>query len=174
MELATLSKRNVTASNNSLGLHNTLSTTSSSIAISREREFSSTDITLIFTHCVIFVLGTPGNIYVIHKFAFTSKRGYVGAKFVVALAIADFLASFILPTSGIYQTISQVMNNGIPAWHLGTFLCCLLQNLSAIFLGVSSWCLVAIAHARMRFDLAFSRCFYINPIPGWGWGVGGL
>ena len=121
-----------------------------STSLKPQTKLSGFEVIEIFMSCLVFVLGAPGNIYVIHKFTFTSKKYYSGAKFVVSLAAVDFLASFILPVLDIYDTINTVRYQGMPVWHLGKVLCYVLQNTHAIFLGASSWCLVAIACARLR------------------------
>ena len=115
------------------------------------KSFTFSDVAIISINCLVFFIGTPGNAYVIHKFAFTNKQYYAGSKFIVALALIDLLASLILPCYGIFRRMNEILNNRHPVWHIGRFLCYLLNNLHALFLGTSSWCLVAIACVRFRF-----------------------
>ena len=130
--------------------------------MSNSRTFTSSDIAIILMNCLVFVIGTAGNAYVIHKFTFTSKQYYAGAKFIVTLALVDLMASFILPGYGIFRRMNEILNNRHPVWQIGRFLCYLLNNLHALFLGTSSWCLVAIACVRFRLVLTLfkrSGCF---------------
>ena len=111
---------------------------------------SDAQITIILVNCIIMVLGVPGNLYVIYKFAFTSEKRHAGVKLVVALAVTDCLSSLILPSFTVYDMLRIFLNNGVPIWHLEKFMCYVLYATHPIFFGTSSWYMVAISCERLR------------------------
>ena len=116
---------------------------------------TSSSIIRISIFCLVFVIGTPGNSYVIYKFAFTKKKSYAGANFVVALALVDLISSFVLPIHNIYLILVGSV------WNFGKFLCYIANNLPAILIGASSWSLVALALVRWRLVLVLVHIYQL-------------
>ena len=144
MDVATLGVINGTSCNNTSKENFTVST------VSTLGVFNSSDMVEICICCIVFLIGTPGNIYVIRTFAFTNKRDYAGAKFVVALGLVDLVTSSVCPIFAIYVRVMNVLEGSYPAGILGRSLCYVKSNMFASLLGASSWCLVIIACVRFR------------------------
>ena len=113
-------------------------------------KFEGIDVIKILIYSLVFLLGTPGNIYVICKFSKPNKKKFPSNKFVVHLAVVDLLSSFILPIYHVHALVDWILQNRVSIWYFGEFLCHLVPNCSIIFLGASSWFLVAISCERLR------------------------
>ena len=119
--------------------------------LSTDHHLTEEDITLYLLYGVLFLTGTVGNGAVIHMFQFTSRRKQAGARFVVALAVTDFLSSICLPLEGIVMITGRVVNpRDHPRWLLGEVTCYIVPGFAPLFLTTSSWLLTAISFERLR------------------------
>ena len=113
--------------------------------------FTVTSVSIIVCLCIILLLGTVGNGLVIKSFL--KQTNTAGSKFVIALAISDFLNSIFGPVRIMQNVISQSLHPTPtiwPVWFLGKTLCRAMYGVSPISLCVTSWILVAISSERYR------------------------
>ena len=105
--------------------------------------WSSADLGFLVLYSIVFVLGTTGNILVIHYFGFKSERKLLYHIYLIHLAVADLITSIITPTQFVYTLISN------HEWHLGDAACKIIASIGPLTVNVSAWLLASIAHERL-------------------------
>ena len=91
----------------------------------------------------IFIAGTIGNWLVIKSFL--TKSAQPGCRFVVALALVDFISSIWIPLLNIVLALYKSGH-----WPLGKICCYILRPFDISFMLASAWLLVAISLERAR------------------------
>ena len=119
--------------------------TSSNISLSVRPAFKDREIVSLALYSFVFIVGTVGNVWVIHRFASISAAG---SKFVQVLACVDFLSSIWVPFLRITYTVCTY--DKVHHWPLGEASCRILQFCYQPLFYISAWLLVAISADRLR------------------------
>ena len=126
----------------------TTQATNSTVSSNREAGQDLTILVPLLLCCiVVFLIGVPGNMMVIHVLGIKHRanRNNDGDVFIVSLAVADLLASATVPLVIVHDLLSN------HRWYLSEFLCHLLPVLNPVTLVTSSWALVVISAERYRY-----------------------
>lgn len=112
--------------------------------ISYREPYTNYDISHTVLLSFIAVVGTIGNGLVIKSFL--GNRDQPGSRFVIALAVIDFVSSVVFPLINLIQIVYGISNH----WPIGHVMCLSIEPWTTSLLFSSSWLLIAISLERMR------------------------
>ena len=110
--------------------------------------FNYKDILQLCIYSVTILIGTFGNLLVVKYFAFGELSSHPGSRFVVVLAVIDFVSSLWIP---VFVPIVEILYEAPTSytWPFGEKACQILMFYPVLFYA-SSWLLVAISLERAR------------------------
>ena len=120
--------------------------------IGSNSQISAEYIILCIGYVLLFIVGIVGNGFVIFKTEFlpgTLKKSFHIQ--IISLAIADLLASILIPVTTIYDLITNYAG-----WDLfGIAACKLFGSVMPALTMTSAWMMVSITVARFRYEVFF-------------------
>ena len=105
--------------------------------------YSAREISRIILYTFIFVSGTIGNGLVIRSFMRASHKS--GSRFVIGLAVFDFIASMLVPFNNVIIIIYDYKH-----WPLGYVGCMMIKPWMSCPSHASAWMLLVISLERAR------------------------
>ena len=109
--------------------------------------FTVKDIVGLSFYSLLILLGTVGNVLVVNYFAFGNASDRPGSRFVVILAVVDFVSSIWVPVQFILRTLYRSLT--LRHWPFGKALCHIGLYYPILF-SITPWLLVAISVERAR------------------------